>query len=80
MIIAISLIALAFIIISVIYWFKFNLIEKELILLGKEQHEQNMEMLKLMKISHEHDMALLMIISHLKQEQPASFFGMVGEA
>ena len=80
MIIAISLIALAFIIISIIYWFKFNLIEKELILLGKEQHEQNMEMIKLMKISHEHDMALLMIISHLKQEQFMLFFGTIGEA
>jgi hypothetical protein len=80
MIIAISLIALAFITISIVYWFKFNLIEKELILLGKEQHEQNMEMIKLMKISHEHDMALLMIISHLKQEQPMPFFGTVGEA
>jgi hypothetical protein len=80
MIIAISLIALAFIIVSIIYWFKFNLIEKELILLGKEQHEQNMEMIKLMKISHEHDMALLMVISHLKQEQPVPFFGTIGEA
>jgi len=80
MIIAISLIALAFIIVSIIYWFKFNLIEKELILLGKEQHEQNMEMIKLMKISHEHDMALLMVISHLKQEQPMPFFGTIGEA
>jgi hypothetical protein len=80
MIIAISLIALAFIIVSIIYWFKFNLIEKELILLGKEQHEQNMEMLKLMKVSHEHDIALLMVISHLKQEQPVPFFGTIGEA
>jgi hypothetical protein len=80
MIIAISLIALAFIIVSIIYWFKFNLIEKELILLGKEQHEQNMEMIKLMKISHEHDMALLMVISHLKQEQSMPFFGTIGEA
>ena len=80
MIIAISLIALAFIIVSIIYWFKFNLIEKELILLGKEQHEQNMEIIKLMKISHEHDMALLMVISHLKQEQPMPFFGTIGEA
>jgi hypothetical protein len=25
-------------------------------------------------------MALLMVISHLKQEQPMPFFGMVGEA
>jgi hypothetical protein len=39
-----------------------------------------MEMIKLMKISHEHDMALLMVISHLKQEQPVPFFGIVGEA
>lgn len=79
MIILYTLLGLLLIAIALL-WNQLRLAKEQIIALDKEQHEQNEELIKLMKISHEHDIALLMIISHLKQEQPMPYFGTVGEA
>ena len=64
-------------------------IDDTLILIDKEQHIQNMDALKMMKLSDElssisleHDKALLYIIQHLSKQDLTSFpyLGVVGEA
>lgn len=64
-------------------------LKDQLILIDKEQHTQNMDIIRLMKltneissISEEHDKALLAIIQHLSKQDLTSFpyMGVVGEA
>ena len=64
-------------------------IDDTLILIDKEQHIQNMDVIRLMKlinetssISEEHDKALLAIIHHLSKQDLTTFpyTGVVGEA
>jgi predicted PurR-regulated permease PerM len=88
--IAVLTIAIVILSLFVIYLIRhIKLINNELTAIDKEQHTQNMDIIRLMKltneissISEEHDKALLAIIQHLSKQDLTSFpyMGVVGEA
>ena len=88
--IAVLTIAVVILSLFVIYLIRhIQLINNELTAIDKEQHTQNMDIIRLMKltneissISEEHDKALLYIIQHLSKQDltPFPFTGVVGEA
>jgi hypothetical protein len=89
MIIVLSIIVI-FLCLSIVYLIRhIKLINEELILLGKEQHTQNMDIIELMKelnteriTNNEQDKALLMIIQYINNQEPVKvpYMGVIGQA